>query len=135
METPTIIILIRSDAPAKPAMGSNCNGCGVCCLYQPCPLGMMLSGRRSGSCAAVYWNDALRAYRCGAVDRPLPVLQSSLPRPLQALAPVLARPLAAAALRWIAAAKGCDSSLQVLDATMPAGEAAPLVGAANDDQP
>jgi len=96
---------------------------------------MLLSGRRSGRCAAVYWNDGLHAYRCGAVDRTLPVLLSSLPRPLRALAPVLARPLAAAALRWIAAAKGCDSSLQVMDATMDAGHPTPLVGAANADQP
>ena len=38
------LIRIHADAPAKPPVGAPCNGCGVCCLLEPCPLGVLLSG-------------------------------------------------------------------------------------------
>ena len=40
------VIYLHPAAPAKPAVGAACNGCGVCCAWQPCPLGMLVSGRR-----------------------------------------------------------------------------------------
>lgn len=106
------LILIQADAPAKPVTGTPCNGCGVCCLLEPCPLGMVLSARRHGACAAVRWHDELRQYRCGALCDPLDVLQKVLPRPLRRLAPCLTPGLVRLAARWIAAGEGCDSRVE-----------------------
>jgi hypothetical protein len=61
---------------------------------------MLLSRRRSGACAALAWDPGDGRYRCGAVAAPgrwLPWLKASWARRL--------------ALRWISAAKGCDSDL------------------------
>ena len=88
------LIRIHPLAPAKPTAGAHCNGCGVCCLSEPCPLGMLVSRRRSGACAALRWNDELARYRCGLVDTKLPLV-------------------AALARRWIAAGRGCDSTATV----------------------
>jgi MinD superfamily P-loop ATPase len=82
-------------APAKPASGSACNGCGVCCLAEPCPVGIVVSRRRTGACRALRWDGA--RYRCGV---------------LSAAAGWRASLLA----RWIAAGRGCDSSAEVVAA-------------------
>ena len=98
---PHRVIHIHAQAPRKPAEGRACNGCGVCCATAPCPLGMWVSRKRVGACKALRWDDAGRHYRCGVVDEPdrwLPWLPAALARRL--------------ALRWIAAADGCDSDLQ-----------------------
>ena len=99
------VIQIHPAAPAKPAPAAPCNGCGVCCAAEPCPLGMLVSGRRHGACAALAWNPDAGLYRCGLVAAPREVLPW-LPAPL---APLLSR----LARRWIAAASGCDSDLLV----------------------
>jgi hypothetical protein len=112
----TTTIHIQPLAPAKVAVGAPCNGCGVCCLYAPCPLGMVLSRRRTGACGALRWDDGLAQYRCGAMTAPEHVLRQSLPRGLRGMAHVLAPLLRRVGLRWIAAGTGCDSSLE---ATMP----------------
>ncbi|MFZ3128031.1 MAG: hypothetical protein WA136_08450, partial [Rhodoferax sp.] len=89
------IIHIHRQAPAKPAEGAACNGCGVCCLSEPCPLGMVLSGRRTGACRALRWDGSLAQYRCGAVLAPRMALAHALPPVLRwlagPLAPVLRR--------------------------------------------
>jgi hypothetical protein len=90
------VIRIHRDAPAKPAPGSACNGCGVCCLAEPCPLGMLLSRRIVGACAALRWSEAPRRYECGALTS---VGRSGLLRRVAALA----------IRRWIGAGRGCDS--------------------------
>jgi hypothetical protein len=105
------VIHIEPAAPLKPAPGAPCNGCGVCCLVEPCPLGRVLSGRRRGACAALRWESDV--YRCGAVSAPQAVLAQSLPRGLGWLARPLAWLLARLAGRWIAAGQGCDCSLEV----------------------
>jgi hypothetical protein len=46
------IIYLQPAAPPKPAMGAACNGCGLCCLAEPCPLGIWVSRRRTGACKA-----------------------------------------------------------------------------------
>lgn len=108
----TQVIHIHVLAPAKPIEGEPCNGCGVCCLAQPCPLGMVLSGARTGACKALRWNDGATRYVCGAIDAPYSVALSRLPLGLRWLAQPVAVVLPRLALRWIAAGEGCDSSLQ-----------------------
>ena len=105
------ILHVEPLAPAKPARGAPCNGCGVCCLVAPCPLGMLLSRRRQGACDALQWVPQDRVYRCGAVAGSLEVARQALPGPAQGLAAALARLLRRFAPRWIAAGQGCDSSL------------------------
>lgn len=116
MPSPTHTILIHADAPRKPALGAACNGCGVCCLVEPCPLGMLLSAKRHGACDALRWSEAEAAYRCGAITMPDAVVHAALPwaaRPglrwVQGLAGAVLR---CAARRWVAAGQGCDSTLQ-----------------------
>ena len=95
------VIHLQHAAPTKPAEGQACNGCGVCCAAQPCPLGMALSRKRQGACHALLWDSTARRYHCGVVTQPqhwLPWLPARLARRL--------------ALRWIAAARGCDSDLE-----------------------
>ena len=94
-------IWLHPAAPAKPAPGAACNGCGICCAAEPCPLGVWLTRRVHGACAALQWSEAEARYHCGALAEParwLPLLPA---RWAQALVS-----------RWIAAATGCDSDLQ-----------------------
>jgi len=106
------VIRLHPAAPAKPAETAPCNGCGVCCAAEPCPVGVLLSGRRSGACTALTWSEQAGLYRCGLVADPRAVL----PRLPAALAPAVSR----LARRWISAASGCDSSLVVESASSPA---------------
>ncbi|WP_310740843.1 hypothetical protein [Aquincola sp. J276] len=62
----TRVFMLRSDAPTKPAAGQPCNGCGVCCAAEPCPVGMLVSRRRTGRCRALVWQQG--RYRCGMVS-------------------------------------------------------------------
>ena len=99
------VIHLHPAAPAKPAEAAPCNGCGVCCAAEPCPIGVLVSRSRTGSCKALLWNSDESRYRCGLVGAPRAVL----PRLPEVLAPLLSR----LAKRWISAASGCDSSLVV----------------------
>jgi hypothetical protein len=107
-------IHIEPLAPAKPAWGAPCNGCGICCLVEPCPVGMVLSARRRGACDALHWDAQLARYQCGALVRPGEVLREVLPRSLRGLSGALAPLLAAIASRAIAVGVGCDCDLQVV---------------------
>lgn len=98
------IIYLQPDAPAKPAMGAPCNGCGLCCLAEPCPLGMWVSRRRSGACKALQWNESAQQYRCGMVVNPAAVLGWKTPWAVSLVARL--------ARRWIAAGIGCDADWQ-----------------------
>jgi len=102
---PRQVIRLHPAAPPKPAETAPCNGCGVCCAAEPCPIGALVSGRLSGACAALSWNADAGLYRCGLVEAPRAVL----PR----LPAVLAATTSRLAWRWISAASGCDSSLVV----------------------
>jgi hypothetical protein len=105
------VIHIHPQAPAKPDPGQACNGCGVCCSWQPCPMGVLVSGHRQGACKALRWDEGLHLYRCGMLEGPAAGWPAAL-RPLEAGWRALAR-------RWIAAGQGCDCSLE----TSPAAEA------------
>lgn len=119
MSTPNQIILVHPAAPPKPVPGRPCNGCGVCCLLAPCPLGMVLSGRRRGACVALRWYDDRHQYRCAALLAPRAVLRAALPRPWGWLARWLSPALARLAKRWIAVGAGCDSDVEPI---LPTGQ-------------
>lgn len=96
------VVLIRPEAPPKPALGEPCNGCGLCCLAEPCPLGMLISRRRRGACKALEWDEAGRIWRCGLLASPrrhLPWVPARWTRRLAA--------------RWIAAGAGCDAEIEL----------------------
>jgi hypothetical protein len=92
------IIHIHPDAPPKPEVGAPCNGCGVCCLAEPCPVGMVVSLKRRGACKALRWVPTEHRYRCGM----LMLGTTGPPR-------WWARPLHAWMRRWISAGSGCDA--------------------------
>lgn len=106
------IIHIHMEANPKPEAGAPCNGCGLCCLLEPCPLGVVLSGRRHGACVAVQWVPELRQYRCSAVSHPVALLRGRWPAVWHGLIPWVSPLLARLAKRWIAAGQGCDSHLE-----------------------
>ncbi len=107
------IIHIQPEAPAKPVWGAPCNGCGVCCLAEPCPVGVVLSTRRKGACSALVWAADALVYRCGAIAEPRAVLARVLPAWARGLAVPLAPLLRVTTPRWISAGSGCDSTLEV----------------------
>ena len=73
------VIHLHPFAPPKPAEGKPCNGCGVCCASEPCPIGILVSRRRTGTCSALLWNEGEARYRCGVVADP----SAYLPRVLK----------------------------------------------------
>jgi len=110
-------IHIHAEAPVKPAWGAACNGCGVCCLAEPCPVGMVLSVRRRGTCVALVWDSVAAKYRCGAVVQPGSILALILPPWAGWMRHPLSIFLRWVAPRWIAAGTGCDSTLEAQSAS------------------
>ncbi len=98
------VVHLHPGAPPKPPEGAPCNGCGLCCLAEPCPLGVLVSRRRTGPCAALRWSEADGRYLCGMVQEPGAVTGWTWPWAV--------RWQKALARRWIAAEVGCDASLQ-----------------------
>jgi hypothetical protein len=129
---------IHPEAPAKPALGAPCNGCGLCCLVEPCPVGMLVSRKRHGACAALRWVSSdttsadcaisgaggAGAYRCGLIATPHEQLPVWLQRHLPALGRMLSNLLRRLAKRIISAGSGCDADLLV----EPARPSAPTTG-------
>jgi hypothetical protein len=124
-----VTIEIHPLAPAKPVTGAPCNGCGLCCLAEPCPLGMLVSGRRHGRCKALVWQERHPGgrYVCGLVNEPerlLPRWTAPLQRAWQwPLVRPVTRPLGRGitrltgrlTLRYIAGGSGCDAELERID--------------------
>ncbi|MGA0571524.1 hypothetical protein ACO2Q9_12485 [Variovorax sp. VNK109] len=98
------IVHVHPDAPPKPVFGAPCNGCGLCCLSEPCPVGIVVSRRRRGACDALRWREAESRYVCGMVADPADVLGAHW----RWAAPLIRR----MARRWIAAGSGCDAHLE-----------------------
>ncbi|MEP7298085.1 MAG: hypothetical protein ABI702_18010 [Burkholderiales bacterium] len=93
------VILIHPEAPPKPAEGDACNGCGVCCLSEPCPAGRVVSLKRTGTCVALRWDAPLARYRCGLITGGTGRVSMWWRRLMR---------------RYIAAGLGCDSTLAVV---------------------
>ncbi|MEW6563832.1 MAG: hypothetical protein AB1400_11560 [Pseudomonadota bacterium] len=101
----TQTIAIHPDAPEKPSVGAACNGCGICCAAEPCPMAALLLRQLRGACRALEWSDTDSRYYCGLVRNPggyLKWLPARLHRP---------------AARWIASrissGAGCDSGAEL----------------------
>ncbi|MDO9238317.1 MAG: hypothetical protein Q7U28_20060 [Aquabacterium sp.] len=109
------VIYIRPESPAKPPLGAPCNGCGVCCLAAPCPVGILVSRRLRGACSALVWSDSARRYHCGLLVSSGDVDESCAPPK-----PWWRRVTRALWLRWarrmISAGSGCDASMDVVAA-------------------
>ncbi len=105
---PNHVIHIHPQAPPKPALGAPCNGCGLCCLVAPCPVGMLISRRRTGACDALVWSDEGGCYRCGLLVDPGRVVGWRW---------LHWGPVRWLWLRWarrvIAAGKGCDATVEI----------------------
>ncbi|QEL56699.1 hypothetical protein [Chromobacterium paludis] len=97
--SPPQVIWLKAKAPAKPAPGQPCNGCGVCCAAAPCPLSRLLLKHRAGPCPALEWESP--RYRCGLIAHP----RGHLPSLPAWLAPGFRR----LARRYLAIGAGCDS--------------------------
>lgn len=53
-------------APPKPLYGEPCNGCGICCQHELCPLAKDLLGQhQKGPCPKLTWQDG--RFQCGFV--------------------------------------------------------------------
>lgn len=96
------VIELHADAPAKPPVDAPCNGCGVCCALETCPLGRLRFLQRRGPCPALRWSADEMRYHCGLLQAPAEHFPA-------ALAPLAARLTA----RWIAAGSGCDCDADV----------------------
>jgi hypothetical protein len=102
------VIAIAREAPTKPTLGQPCNGCGVCCAAEPCPIGVLVSRSTTGRCAALTWQtQPVPRYVCGVVSDTRRFLPLSL-RPL-------AGPVSRLARRFISAGSGCDSDAQTFE--------------------
>jgi len=69
-ETRTQIIELHPLAPAKPDYGAQCNGCGMCCAAEPCPVALLFLWQFKGGCRALLWENATNRYVCGMVVSP-----------------------------------------------------------------
>lgn len=98
------IIAIHAAAPAKPAIGAPCNGCGLCCAAEPCPVGMFALLQFRGSCRALLWQEEQQRYVCGMVVRPTDYWRW-LPAGMAAWT-------GRRAARSIAAGQGCDADIE-----------------------
>ncbi|HTY03690.1 MAG TPA: hypothetical protein VMC81_08175 [Rhodocyclaceae bacterium] len=95
-----VSLALRAEAPAKPSHGEACNGCGICCAMEPCPVAWFLLRIDGGACPALEWQGERRRYACGMARNPAHHLRW-LPRRFE---PAAARFF----MRRIAAGTGCD---------------------------
>ena len=101
----TQIITLHQQAPNKPDYGAKCNGCGVCCAAEPCPVAHLLLWQFNGSCRALQWHEDKQRYQCGMVIEPYQYLRFIPKR----LSPLISKWCAAR----IAMDIGCDSQVEI----------------------
>lgn len=116
MPSPHQVIHIHPEAPPKPPLGEPCNGCGVCCLAEPCPVGMLISRKRRGACDALVWSDPEGRYLCGLLvnDAASPPREGGLRRVwTRGWRRLWRRLWRAWVRRLISSGSGCDASMVV----------------------
>jgi hypothetical protein len=106
-ETQTQLIELHPLAPDKPDYGVRCNGCGVCCAAEPCPVAFVFLFQFKGQCRALLWQEDTRRYVCGMV-----VFPDRYVRLIPERWSVRAGRFVA---KRIAAGDGCDSLAEVVD--------------------
>ncbi|MDZ4201876.1 MAG: hypothetical protein U1C96_06990 [Gallionella sp.] len=106
--TQTRTITLHTLAPEKPEHGARCNGCGVCCAAEPCPVAYVFLWQFSGHCRALLWQDEAARYVCGMVVHPDRYVRLLPARLRQRASDWLATRIAAGA--------GCDSTIEFDDA-------------------
>ena len=99
------LIWLNVAAPAKPLLGQSCNGCGVCCAAEPCPVARVFLWQWRGACRALIWREAEQQYRCGMILQPS--------RYLRFLPVIWQAGFSRLVARWIAADTVCDSNVEV----------------------
>ncbi|MFA6015330.1 MAG: hypothetical protein WC742_09710 [Gallionellaceae bacterium] len=97
-------------APPKPALQANCNGCGVCCAAEPCPVAILFLFQVSGRCRALVWQAKNFRYHCGMVIAPAQ-FSPLIPKKFQA-------PLGKFFSGRIATGTGCDCALEIDEASL-----------------
>ena len=65
-----VIIHLELGAPHKPPVGYTCNGCGVCCALETCPIARIVFLQRKGPCPALEWSQSTSRYHCGLLVQP-----------------------------------------------------------------
>jgi hypothetical protein len=98
-------IEIHKDAPTKPKLGTPCNGCGVCCAAEPCPVSLALLWPHTTPCKALVWREADKRYLCGMVSEPSHFVKW-LPKRFNQTASKIFK-------RWIAADTLCDADVEM----------------------
>jgi len=98
-------IELHEQAPLKPKPGEPCNGCGVCCAAEPCPVAILFLFQRKGRCRALLWQEEGARYACGMVVQP-DCYSRLIPK-------VARRRVGAFFATRIAADKGCDSDIEI----------------------
>lgn len=98
-------IHLHVQAPPKPAPGTACNGCGVCCALETCPVARLRFLKNRGPCPALDWSEEKARYFCGLLARPGSYF-GWLPRFTEPLAKRLLH-------RWIATGHGCDCKAEI----------------------
>ena len=64
------IVELHPHAPSKPEYSAKCNGCGVCCAAEPCPVAYIFLFQFKGRCRALLWQNDEHRYVCGMVLYP-----------------------------------------------------------------
>jgi len=95
-------------SPSKPDYSARCNGCGVCCAAEPCPVAYVFLFQIKGKCRALLWQDGASRYVCGMVVCP--------DRYVSLIPEILRERIGRFFASRIAAGMGCDFAAEMDDA-------------------
>ena len=101
------LISLHRAAPPKPKPGLPCNGCGVCCAAETCPVGRVVFRSTVGPCPALEWDGANARYHCGLVAHPEHYWTWIPQRGIGWLRRLVKR--------WVAIGQGCDSDVDIVE--------------------
>lgn len=93
---------IAFDLPEKPLWGTACNRCGLCCLVETCPLGLLFFGPAKSPCPALKLDGGQSA--CQLIADPAALLP-----------PLIAADAGEMARLMLGSGEGCDSEMTEAD--------------------